>query len=583
MNKPASTASAAHPDVLEALHDCRRAFWSVALFSAMVNVLMLAGPLYMLQVYDRVLTARSVPTLIALTVFLFFAYGFQAALDIIRSRIVVRAARLLDRRLETTVHGAVLHLAIYSHNKAEAQQPVRDLDQIRGFLTGPGPLAVVDMPWMPVFLALCFLIHPWLGFVALGGGLLLVAITMLNERASRAPTRAANNDGALRQAMVEADRRNSESIKAMGMGPTLAKRWVKINERYIRSQGNASDIVSNYGSVSKVVRLMAQSAILGLGAYLVIRQELTAGSMIAASIMMGRALAPVEIAIANWRSFLSARLSITRLSTILGRMPPSSVSTQLPPPVHSLDVDHVVVAPPASQHVIVRDVHFKLTAGDVLGIVGPNGAGKTSLICTLVGIWRPARGEVRIDGAPFDQFTPDYIGRHLGFASQTSELFEGTIAENIARMEAAPDSEKVLNAARLAGVHDMILHQPNGYDTRIGEGGQVLSAGQRERIAIARAVYGDPFIVVFDEPNGTLDNDGEVALQRTVRELKARGAIAIIVAHRPSALANCDKVLYVANGAQLAFGPRDEVLQKILVRSPPPAAVAGAAPLKIVT
>jgi ATP-binding cassette subfamily C protein len=259
-------------------------------------------------------------------------------------------------------------------------------------------------------------------------------------------------------------------------------------------------------------------------------------------------------------------------------MPAANVATVLPPPVGSLEADKVLVAAPASQSIIVRDVNFKLSAGDVLGIVGPNGAGKTSLIRTLIGIWKPARGEVRLDGAPFDQFTPEYIGRHIGFASQNAELFDGTIAENIARMDAAPDSNTVLRAARTAGIHDMILRLPNGYDTRIGEGGQVLSAGQRERVAIARAVYGDPFLVVFDEPNGTLDNDGEVALQKTVRELKSRGAIAIIVAHRPSALANCDKVLYVSAGAQLAFGPRDEILQKILARPVQPAA---ATPLKV--
>jgi len=546
----------------------------------MVNVLMLAGPLYMLQVYDRVLTARSVPTLVALSIFLFGAYLFQAVLDIIRSRIVVRSARLLDRRLETTVHRSVLHLAIYSHNKAEAQVPVRDLDQIRAFLNGPGPVAIVDMPWMPLFLALCFLIHPWLGLVALVGGLLLVTVALLNERASRVPARAAANDAALRSATIEADRRNSESVKAMGMGPALAKRWTKINDRYIRAQGHASDVVNKFASASRVLRLVSQSAILGLGAYLVIRQELTAGSMIAASIMMGRALAPIETAIANWRSFISARQSISRLSTILARLPAASIATTLPPPTRSLDVENVAVAAPGSQTVIVKDANFKLVAGDVLGIVGPNGAGKTSLIRALIGVWPPVRGEVRVDGAPFDQWSADHIGRHIGFASQTAELFEGTVAENISRMESSSDSEAVLRAAQLAGIHDMILRLPNGYDTRIGEGGAVLSAGQRERVAIARAVFGDPFLVVFDEPNANLDHDGEVTLQKSVRELKARGAIVIIVAHRPSALANCDKVLYLANGTQQAFGPRDEVLQKILARPVQPAAASG---LKVVS
>ena len=581
MIKPANPASAVHPDVVEALRDCRRAFWSVALFSGMVNMLMLAGPLYMLQVYDRVLTARSVPTLIALSVFLFGAYLFQAALDIVRTRIVVRSARLLDARLESTVHGAVLNLAISNPNRSEAQQPVRDLDQIRGFLTGPGPTAIVDMPWMPVFLAICFLIHPWLGILALAGGILLIVIASLNERASRAPARVVAHDAGIRAAIIEADRRNSETVLAMGMSGTLAKRWARLNASYIKALGHASDVTSNFGSVSRMVRLLSQSAILGVGAYLVIRQELTAGSMIAASIMMGRALAPVESAIANWRSFISARYSIGRLSYVLARMPPRKVATTLPPPAKTLEVEQVTVAAPGSQTPIVRDVNFRLNGGDVLGIVGPNGAGKTSLIRTLVGVWKPARGEVRIDGAPFDQWDPQYIGRYIGFASQATELFEGTIAENIARMESEPDNAAVLRAARAAGIHDMILRQSNGYDTRVGEAGTVLSAGQRERVAIARALYNDPFIVVFDEPNGTLDNEGEVALQNTVRGLKERKAIAIIVAHRPSALAHCDKVLYLAGGAQQAFGPRDEVLQRILARPQQPAAAAAGA-LKVV-
>jgi ATP-binding cassette subfamily C protein len=290
--------------------------------------------------------------------------------------------------------------------------------------------------------------------------------------------------------------------------------------------------------------------------------------MIAASIMMGRALAPIETAIANWRTFISARQSIVRLSLVLSQMPPILVATGLRQPTRSLDVEKLAVAAPGSQAFIVKDVNFRLVAGDVLGVVGPNGAGKTSLIRTLVGVWRPVRGEVRIDGAPFDQWDPEYIGRHIGFVSQTAELFDGTIAENISRMAVLPDSEAILRAAHMAGIHDMILHQANGYDTRIGAGGAALSAGQRERVAIACAVYGEPFIIVFDEPNANLDHDGELALQKTVRDLKARGAIVIIVAHRPSALTNCSKVLYLANGSQQAFGPRDEVIQRILARPP---------------
>ena len=566
---------------MAALKDCRQAFWSVALFSAVVNVLMLAGPLYMLQIYDRVLSSRSVPTLVALSIFLVGAYLFQGALDIVRSRIVVRAAALLDRRLGTTVHKAVLHLAIQSRHSRDAQQPVRDLDQIRAFLTSPGPIAIVDLPWMPVFLAICFLVHPWLGFVAFAGAVLLIIVTILNERASRAPARAVSKDAGLRAAMIETDRRNSETVIAMGMAGTLAKRWVQINDRYLKAVGAASDVVSTYGSISKILRLLLQSAILGFGAYLVIRQELTAGSMIAASIMMGRALAPIETAIANWRTFIAARQSATRLSGILAKMPSMRTSTALPKPSKGLEVEKVTVVAPGSAAAILKDAHFRLSAGEVLGVIGPNGAGKTSLIRTLAGIWPPARGEVRIDGAPFDQWDPEFIGRDVGYVPQVAELFEGTIAENISRMAASPDSEAVLRAARAAGVHEMVLRLPSGYDARIGESGAVLSAGQRQRIAIARALFGEPFLILFDEPNSNLDSDGETALLKTVTELKARGAIVIIVAHRPSALAVCDKVLYLASGLQLAFGPRDEVLQKVLLRPAQKTPAAGPS-LKIV-
>ena len=566
---------------MAALKDCRQAFWSVALFSAVVNMLMLAGPLYMLQIYDRVLSSRSVPTLVALSVFLVGAYLFQGALDIVRSRIVVRAAALLDRRLGTTVHKAVLHLAIQSRHSRDAQQPVRDLDQVRAFLTSPGPIAIVDLPWMPVFLAICFLVHPWLGFVAVVGAVLLIIVTILNERASRAPARAVSKDAGLRAAMIETDRRNSETVIAMGMAGTLAKRWTQINDRYLKAVGAASDVASTYGGISKILRLLLQSAILGFGAYLVIRQEVTAGSMIAASIMMGRALAPIETAIANWRTFIAARQSAARLSAILAKMPSIRASTALPKPSKSLEVEKVTVAAPGSAAVILKDAHFRLSAGEVLGVIGPNGAGKTSLIRVLAGIWPAARGEVRIDGAPFDQWDPEFIGRDVGYVPQVAELFEGTIAENISRMAVNPDSEAVLRAGRAAGVHEMVLRLPSGYDARIGESGAVLSAGQRQRIAIARALFGEPFLILFDEPNSNLDSDGETALLKTVTELKARGAIVIIVAHRPSALAVCDKVLFLANGSQQVFGPRDEVLQKVLVRSAQKTPAAGPS-LKVV-
>ncbi len=583
MSSQRSGAPATHPEVAAALSDSRRAFWSVAVFSGVVNLLMLAGPLYMLQIYDRVLASRSVPTLIALSAFLVGAYAFQVILDIIRSRIVVRAAALLDRRLGGAVHAAVVRVAVTSRRPGEASQPVRDLDQIRAFLTGSGPVAIVDLPWMPFFLAICFLIHPWLGFASLAGAVILFALTVMTERASRPPAQALAQESGARSAMIESDRRNSESVVAMGMAGVLAQRWSEANNRYLAASGRASDVVGYFGSISKIVRLLLQSVILGLGAYLVIKMELTAGSMIAASIMMGRALAPIETAIANWRAFVSARQSIRRLSQVLAQSPAATKATTLPKPCNSLQVERLMVAAPGMTTPILRDLRFQLASGEALGIIGPSGAGKTSLVRTLVGIWSPAGGEVRIDGATLDQWDADALGPHIGFVSQAIDLFEGTILENISRMAVEPDSEAVLQAAQAAGAHEMILRLPLGYDTRIGESGAALSAGQRQRIALARALYGAPFLIVLDEPHANLDTDGETALMHAINDAKARRAIVIIIAHRPSALAACDKVLFVANGTQQACGPRDEVLQKVMQRPPMPAPGVGSANLKVVS
>jgi PrtD family type I secretion system ABC transporter len=562
------------------LTDSRRAFWGVALFSAIVNLLMLAGPIYMLQVYDRVLASRNVPTLVALSVFLVGAYAFQGILDLIRSRIVVRAASLLDQRIGQTIHRSVLTLASRGGNAAEAHQPIRDLDQIRAFMTGTGPTAIVDLPWIPFFLLLCFLIHPWIGVLSLAGAILLVSITIQTERASRGHARALNESSGLRSTMAEAGRRNVASVVAMGMIGTLGDRWAKVNDQHVDAISRSSDVVNSYGGVTKVLRLLMQSAILGLGAYLVIRQEMTGGAMIASSIMMGRALAPIEVAIGNWRGFIAARDSLKRLSLLLSRLPAERGLTDLPKPTESLSVEQVTVAAPGATSAILTNVQFRLNAGEVLGVIGPNGSGKSSLSRVLLGIWPPARGTVRLDGAALDQWDSDALGRHIGYMSQMVELFPGTVAENIARMAAEPDSAAVLRAAQAAGAHDMILRLANGYDTKIGDGGEGLSVGQQQRIAIARAIYGDPFMVLLDEPSASLDGEGEAALQSTVKQLKLRRAIVIQVVHRRSALELCDKVLVLLNGQQRDFGPRDEVLRRM--SAPAPMAQPAGANLKVV-
>jgi ATP-binding cassette subfamily C protein len=562
-----------------ALKDCRRVLWSVALFSAAVNMLMLAGPLYMLQVYDRVLASHSVPTLIALSLLLCGAFALQAALDLIRSRMITRSAGFLDEHLSAVVHSAVIRLSAGGRQAGEAHEPIRDLDQIRTFLTGQGPIAIVDLPWIPVFILICGLIHPWLGMLALVGAVMLAGATLLTERASRTPAREANRRARARSIVLEADRRNSETTTAMGMEPAMSGRWLQLNAGYLAALQRSSDVVGFYGSLSKVTRMLLQSASLGLGAYLVIGHELMPGAMIASSIMMVRALAPIETAIANWRGFVAARDSIGRLRGVLARMGTDPVRTALPKPRHSFDAENVTVMPAEGSAAIVSNVRFTLTAGEVMGIVGPSGSGKTSLVRALVGVWRPAQGAVRVDGAALEHWPPEIIGPDLGYVSQAVDLFDGTVAENIARMAVEPDGGAVVRAARAAGAHEMILRLPNGYDTRIGPAGAILSAGQRQRVALARALFGDPFLIVLDEPNANLDGEGEAALLQAIRNAKARGAIVIMIAHRTAMLAVCDKVMVLRDGVQRAFGPCHEILRNLV---PQPAIAAANSSLKIV-
>ena len=440
-----TTKSPVHPDIAEALRECRRAFGSVALFSGMVNLLMLAGPLYMLQVYDRVLSSRSVPTLIALSIFLVGAYAFQGVLDLIRSRVVVRSAAVLDQRLAMAVHSAVIRLSVASRHPGDGPQPVRDLDAIRGFLTGAGPIAIVDLPWVPVFLTICFLIHPWLGVASTIGAVTLFTMTLLTERASRAPARVLAQDAGRRSIMVEAQRRGGETIMAMGMGGALAQRWAGVNNRYIAASASLSDVAGGFGSASKVLRLLLQSVILGLGAYLVIRQELTAGAMVAASIMMGRALAPIETAIANWRAFIGARQSHhppvggahARRAEAGGDR---AAAARAQPRGRARRHRRPRAAPSRwSPTCDLRSGPARPWASSVRAVPA-----RPRWCAPSWASGGPAKGCVRLDGAALDQWDPDLLGQHVGFISQTIELFDGTISENIARMNVKPDADAVL-------------------------------------------------------------------------------------------------------------------------------------------
>ncbi|WBT37873.1 MULTISPECIES: type I secretion system permease/ATPase [Hyphomicrobium] len=559
--------------VKSAIGRSRSAFIGVGVFSGIINVLVLTGSLYMLQVYDRVLPSRSVPTLIGITILLVVLYAAFGALDFARIRTLSRIGLGIDRQLRARVMEAVLVVPIRAKQGADALQPVRDLDQIRSFLSGLGPTAFFDMPWMPVYIGLIYFLHPVLGMFAIGSALLLVTLTLLTEMKTRAPAREATKSSSQRHAFSEAARRNAEVIQAMGLGNRVVARWEKLNERYLGDQLSMSDAASGIGTMSKVLRLLLQSGILGLGAYLAIKGELSAGSLIAGSIILSRALAPIEIAIANWKGFVGMRQSIQRLDTLLAKLPAQEISMALPRPTRMLAVKDLSVAPPGEAMPTISAVSFALEAGDGLGVIGPSAAGKSTLIRALVGAWQPLPrgGSVRLDGATLDQWTPEALGRDIGYLPQDIELFDGTVAENIARLDPDAPSEAIIEAAKLAGIHEMIVHLPDGYQTRIGDGGTKLSAGQRQRVGLARALYGNPFLVVLDEPNSNLDQQGDLALTTAIRSVRDRGGIVVVVAHRPSALAGLDKVLAMNRGQVQAFGPRDEVLKSVLQAVPAPA------------
>ena len=552
----------ASSELAAALGSCRRAFLAVALFSGMSNILMLTGALFMLEIYDRVMPSRSVPTLVALLILAGGLYAAQGFIDAIRSRILVRIGHSLDEAMSMRVYDVIVRLPLKVGGKGDGTQPIRDLDTVRGFLSGIGPVALFDLPWMPIYLAICFLFHTYIGLAALAGAIVLVTLTVVTELQTRRPTRSATQFAVARNTLMEASRRNAEAITAMGMVGRIAQRWSDLNRNYVASSGSASDVAGGLGAMSKVLRLLLQSAILAVGAWLVIHQESTAGIIIAGSILGARALAPVDLAIANWRGFVAARQSWHRLSRLLGHLPVRTEPMALQPPAKTLIVQNAAVSPPGEQKIVCQDVNFSLAAGKALGVIGPTASGKSSLARVLVGVWTPVRGSVRLDGASLDQWSPEALGRHIGYLPQDVELFAGTVAQNIARFEEPPDAEAVIAAARAAGVHELIINLPDGYETNIGDHGSALSAGQAQRIALARALYRDPFLVVLDEPNSNLDAEGDEALTRAILGVRARGAIAMVVAHRPSAIAGVDYILVMAKGRQQQFGPKEEILNR---------------------
>ncbi len=534
--------------------------------SVFINVLALTGSLYMLQVYDRVLSSQSVPTLVVLTLLAGGLFAFQGLLEMLRNQIFVRVGSTVNRRLGPTVLDAALRLPLTGVSHRDALQPMRDLEAIRNFLSGPGPMAMLDMPWLPIYLTFIFILHPLLGWVTIAGAVVLLALTVTTQFVVRRRTATAAQSGKARSELADAAARNAEVARAMAMGPHLARRFTDLNLTHLADNERMSDVVGGLSTLSRTLRIALQSGILGLGAYLTIKGEMSAGAIIACTIAASRALAPIEIAIAHWRSMLAARDAKGRLSQVMTRLGQPRDRLLLPPPRRSVVVDHIAVAAPSKPRLVLADASFAAEAGQVLAIIGPSGAGKSSIARALTGVWPLARGSILIDDAALDRWEPTALGRHIGYLPQDVELFDGTVAENIGRLDPEATEADVLEAAQAAGVHKLALALPDGYETQIGEGGANLSAGQKQRIALARALFGRPFLVVLDEPNANLDAEGEEAVVAALHGIKQRGGIAVVVAHRPSVLAAADLVAVVNNGQVVAFGPRDDVLRRTLKR-----------------
>lgn len=564
-------------DFTLALKAGRNALLGIGLFSAFLNILALTGALFMLQIYDRVLPSGSVPTLVALSLLAAILFAFYGLLDFVRGRVLVRLGAWFDAAISPKVYRAIVRLPMSRIPDSSKIEPLRDLDAVRSFLSGPAPAALFDLPWVPLYLGVIYLFHPLLALLALAGMLVLFCVMLATELLTRSATAAVNACATARQRLSETSRRNAEALTALGMVSHFALRWDAANDLYMASQQRVSDLAGGLGSLARALRMLLQSAVLGWGAYLVICQEASAGLIIAASILTGRALAPLDLAIPNWRSWTAARQAWKRLAKLLQVLPDPASVMPLKSPHQQLAVERVSAMPPGSTRLVIKDACFTIQKGQALGIIGASASGKSSLARLLVGAWTPAAGKVRLDGAALDQWSPQALGRHIGYLPQTVELLPGTVAENIARFQPDADPEDISRAADAAGVHELIVNLPEGYQTAIGEQGAGLSAGQQQRIALARALYDDPFLVVLDEPNSNLDAEGEAALTQAIIGVRDRGGIAVVIAHHPSALASVDTVLVLGQGRIKDFGPKDRILSRVLR----PAATHP--PLKVVT
>ncbi|RYF84110.1 MAG: type I secretion system permease/ATPase [Comamonadaceae bacterium] len=556
-----TAAKPARNEIVEALRSFKRAFYSVGLFSAIINLLMLVPSLYMLQVYDRVLASRNETTLLMLTLVTLGLFALMALLEYVRSQVIIRVGAQMDMRLNTRIYTAAFEQNLRKSG-INAGQALGDLTTIRQFVTGNSLFAFFDAPFFPLYLAVIFLFNFKLGLLALVGAIILVILAWVTERVSHAPLKEANTMAVTSGQLATNNLRNAEVIEAMGMLPGLRNRWYGMHDKFLMLQAQASEKTGLLQSGTKFVRMALQSLVLGLGALLVIEGEITAGMMIAASILMGRTLAPVEQVIGAWKMVAGARSAYERLDKLLSENPPREPGMPLPPPNGNLSVEGVMAAPPGMPTPVLRGVSFAIEAGEVLGVIGPSASGKSTLARLLVGVWRAQGGKVRLDGADVSQWNKDALGPYLGYLPQDIELFSGTISDNVARFGEV-DAEKVVQAATLAGVHELILRFPKGYDTLLGDGGAGLSGGQKQRIGLARALYGLPRLIVLDEPNSNLDDAGERALSAALTQLKALGRTVVVISHRTNLLNVTDKLLLLADGQVQAFGASREVLASL--------------------
>ena len=547
-----------------ARRDSRGLILSAFVFSVVVNVLMLTGPLYMLQVYDRVLGSRSEATLVALSALVVFLFLAMGVLDHARGRVMARVGAHFQAKLDRRVFEAALRRSQVAPSDPAATAAQRDLESVQRLWASPVLLALFDIPWTPLFIAAIFVFHAWLGYLAVLGGVLLIVMTVLNQRFTKLPLMRANSATITAERMSDNLKAEAEVVQALGMQSAGFDRWQRARSVALSESLSATDLGGTFSVLTKTFRMFLQSAMLGLGALLVLKGELSAGAMIAGSILMGRALSPIEMAVGQWAVVQRAQEGWARLSELFTRVPQEPPRTQLPRPKADLEAQNLTVVPPGESYATLRMINFRMQPGQALGVIGPSGSGKSTLARALIGSWKPAGGKVRLDGAALDQYDPDVLGSYVGYLPQRVTLFEGTIAENIARLQGKPDGLKVVEAAKKAAAHEMIVKLPDGYDTRVSALGGRLSGGQIQRIGLARAMYGDPVIMVLDEPNSNLDNEGSVALNVAIRAMKEAGCAILIMAHRPAAIQECDLLMVMEEGTRRAFGPRDQVLREMV-------------------